>query len=170
MEKLTTREKQVLLELLNNARLSDQEIARRIKTSRPTVVKIRKRLEKKGIISNYTANLDFEKMGMNVSAITFYRWNDFSRKKEMDNNIKYLKKHPSVIFYSFGQGIGSMTMVIISLHEKLADYEDFWKEIQEKGGQDIHEVEVFISSLNAMFKVYDLKSPFICNVAEKLKT
>ena len=60
MKNLSTREKQVLSELLKNCKISDQEIARRLKTSRPTIFKIRERLEKKGIIKGYVTLVDFE--------------------------------------------------------------------------------------------------------------
>jgi len=58
MVKLTLREKQVLKELIKNCKIGDQEIARRLKTSRPTILKIRKRLEKKEIIRGYTTLID----------------------------------------------------------------------------------------------------------------
>ncbi len=62
MLKLTTRERQVLSELLKNCKTSDQEIARRLKTSRPTVLKIRKRLEEKELLKGYMPKINFEKL------------------------------------------------------------------------------------------------------------
>ena len=89
---LTSREKQVLNELLKDCKTSDQEIARRLKTSRPTIFKIRERLEKEGIIRKYTAKLDYEKMGYDVEVIIEIRVSkgrllDVEKKIAMDPNV-----------------------------------------------------------------------------------
>ncbi|MEM4261401.1 MAG: Lrp/AsnC family transcriptional regulator [Candidatus Diapherotrites archaeon] len=63
MEKMTKRELQTLLEILKEGRVSDQEIARRLKTSRPSIAIIRKKLEEKGIILGYYPIIDFKKIG-----------------------------------------------------------------------------------------------------------
>ena len=78
MVNLTPREKQVLTELLRNCKISDQEIARRLKTSRPTIFKIRERLEKKGVIKGYVPLIDFGKLNLNLQAVILYRWRDYS--------------------------------------------------------------------------------------------
>lgn len=160
MEKLTKRENQVLLELLKDARISDQEIGRRIGTSRPTVIKIRKRLEK-SYIKKYAAAVNFYDIGLEVMATTFFRWDDFSKKKEMNAVFSYIKQLPFVIRFSSGVGMGSMTMIIVSVHEDFKEYELFWEKLQEKGGDNIREVQAFISSTKEMYKKYDHSSVFI---------
>lgn len=167
MADLSPRETDVLKELLSNARVTDQEIARKIKTSRPTVAKIRKRLEKRGIITGYATYTCLDKVGLQINAITIYRWNDFSRKKELNDNIKYIKAlHPVVMFIK-GGGIGSKTNVIISIHENLRMYELFVLDLQEKWGQNVHDVEVFLSSIDGVYKSYDISEPVISKLSRK---
>ncbi|MGV8172369.1 MAG: Lrp/AsnC family transcriptional regulator [Candidatus Woesearchaeota archaeon] len=166
MESMTSRERQILLELIKNARTSDQEIARRIGTSRPTVLKIRRRLEKK-YIKNYSATIDFSDLGLNVIATTFFRWDDFSKKKEMKRVFDYIRKLPFVIRFCNGVGMGSMTMIIVSVHVDFREYERFYEDLQEEGGDNIREAQAFISSTKDMYKKYDNSSVLIKRILEQ---
>lgn len=160
MKDINTREKQVLLELFKNARISDQEMARKIGTSRPTILKIRKRLEQR-YIKRYMAIVDFNDMGLEVIATTFFRWDDFSKKKEMKAVFDYIKRLPYVIRFCSGVGMGSMTMIIVSVHEDFREYELFYEKIQEEGGDNIREAQAFLSSTKDMYKRYDTSSVLI---------
>jgi len=146
MVNLTLREKQVLNELLKNCKTSDQEIARRLKTSRPTIFKIRERLEKQGIIKGYTPIIDFEKLNLHLQSVILYRWRDYSKIKELENNIKFIKSLPEVILFIKGEGIGSKTDLIISVHEDLKDYEGFIRKLKYEWKDNVENVEVFLSS------------------------
>jgi len=65
---LTKNDKKVLSMLIDNAKMSDSEIASKIKISPQGVRKIRKKLEKSYIIE-YRTVLDYVKVGINVFAI-----------------------------------------------------------------------------------------------------
>lgn len=60
----------VLRELLRDARLSFREIARRIGVSSGTVASRVRELEGSGVIKKYTVQLDHERMGYELTAIT----------------------------------------------------------------------------------------------------
>jgi DNA-binding Lrp family transcriptional regulator len=59
----------ILRELMDDARLSYNEIARRISVSVGTVAMRIRNLEKQGVIKGYSVILDAEKLGYNVNAI-----------------------------------------------------------------------------------------------------
>ena len=59
----------ILRELVDDARLSCNEIARRIGVAVGTVVTRIRNLEKEGVIKGYSAILDAEKIGYDVTAI-----------------------------------------------------------------------------------------------------
>lgn len=63
--KLKDNEKELLNALIENGKASDVEIAKKLKISPQAIGKIRKKLEKDGIIEGYCANLNFEKLGIN---------------------------------------------------------------------------------------------------------
>ena len=60
----------ILKEYLEDSRRSYREIARKIKVSPGTVMSRIKDLEEKGIITKYTAQLDHEKLGYDMTVIT----------------------------------------------------------------------------------------------------
>ncbi len=166
--KLTRREKGVLVELIKNGKISDQEIARRLKTSRPTVVKVRKRLEEKGIVKNYTTIVDFEKVGLNVQSIILYRWKDYSRSEELEKIIKFIKAQDEVILFVKGEGVGGKTDLIISVHKDLREYESFIRKLKYEWKDYVETVEVFLSSVDGIFKGYDLASPILTKIEDKI--
>lgn len=168
MVNLTLREKQVLTELIKNCKTSDQEIARKLKTSRPTILKIRKRLEKKGIIKGYTSLIDFEKIGLNLQAVILYRWKDYSKSEELESTVKFTKNLPEVILFVKGEGVGSKTDLIISVHEDLKDYEKFIRKLKYQWRDNVENVDVFLSSVDGIFKNYDFSSPIISKISEKI--
>jgi DNA-binding Lrp family transcriptional regulator len=168
MEKLTTREKQVLTELLKNCKIPDQEIAKRLKTSRPTIFKIRERLEKKGIIKGYFPMIDFEKINLNLQAVILYRWKDYSKTIELEKTVKFIKSLPEVIFFVKGEGMGSKTDLIISIHEDIKDYERFIRKLKYEWKDNIENVEVFLSSIEGVPKGYDLASPVLQKINEEI--
>jgi DNA-binding Lrp family transcriptional regulator len=60
----------ILAELLRDSRLSFREIARRVGSSVGTVLSRVRRMEEAGVIKGYTAILDHEKLGYQLTAIT----------------------------------------------------------------------------------------------------
>lgn len=72
---LTRNEKRVLSMLLDDARVNDSEIAKKIKLSPQGVRKIRLKLEK-NYISQYRTIINYEKLGIRVFAIAQMRIKD----------------------------------------------------------------------------------------------
>jgi len=60
----------VLRELLRDARLSYREVARRVGVSSGTVASRVKTLEEDGVIKKYTVQVDHERLGYELTAIT----------------------------------------------------------------------------------------------------
>jgi len=168
MVNLTSREKQVLNELLKDCKTSDQEIARRLKTSRPTIFKIRERLEKEGIIKRYIPVIDFEKLNLHLQSAILYKWRDYSKTKELENTVKFIKALPEVILFVKGEGIGSKTDLIISIHEDLKNYERFIRKLKYYWKDNVENVGVFISSIDGISKGYGLASPALQKINEKV--
>lgn len=168
MKNLTFREKQVLTELIKNCKISDQEIARKLKTSRPTIFKIRKRLEKEGIIKGYFAIIDFQKLNLGIHAVILYRWKDYSRAKELERIINFIKSLPEVVLFVKGEGVGGKTDLIASLHKDLRDYEEFIRKLKYEWKDNAENVEVFLSSIEGISKCYDLSSPSLNAITEKV--
>ncbi|MEM2214053.1 MAG: Lrp/AsnC family transcriptional regulator [Candidatus Nezhaarchaeales archaeon] len=67
--KLDEIDKAILRELVNDARISFREIAKRIGVSTATVASRVKRMEEEGVIKGYTTVVDAEKLGYDVAAL-----------------------------------------------------------------------------------------------------
>ncbi len=63
-------DKKIIEELLANARQSHREIAKKIGISVGTVVTRTKKMEEEGLINGYTAILDHEKLGYDLTVVT----------------------------------------------------------------------------------------------------
>ena len=67
---LDETDRQVLTEVLRDSRQSYREIARRIDVSPGTVVSRVRNMEEKGVIKKFTAKVDFEKLGYDLTVVT----------------------------------------------------------------------------------------------------
>jgi DNA-binding Lrp family transcriptional regulator len=112
-------ELQLITELMKNSRRSDRELGRAMNISQPTVTRIRRKLEREGVIKEYTMVPDFRKLGYNLMAIVFFKLartlsteelkalHDASRKIEQENPRAYLfvmngfglEKHVAMVAY-----------------------------------------------------------------------
>ncbi|MCK4491489.1 MAG: winged helix-turn-helix transcriptional regulator, partial [Candidatus Altiarchaeales archaeon] len=85
--KLIRNEKGVLKFLIENGRVSDKEISRKLDITSQAVGKIRRKLEASGIIKGYSTIVDYEKLGINVMAIALFKFTPESRKTLREEDI-----------------------------------------------------------------------------------
>jgi len=157
------REREVLIELLKNCKMSDRQLARKLNTSQSTITRTRKRLEKK-IIKSYTALPDFSKLNVNLASVTFGKCNR-SKKDILECLGSLSDKHPRIIFVGEGEGMGK-TCMIVSLQKDFSDYTKFTREFRSwcKGIKDAS--ESFLISTKDSFQWFDL-SKTVGNLLEE---
>jgi DNA-binding Lrp family transcriptional regulator len=71
-------------ELMKNSRRSDRELSKVLGISQPTVTRLRTRLEREGVIKEYTVIPDFRKIGYHLLGLTFIRLKRTLSPKEVD--------------------------------------------------------------------------------------
>ncbi len=148
------REKEVLLELLKNAKISDRKLAQKLDTSQSTVTRIRKRLEKK-IIKLYVALPDFSKLNINLASVTFGKCT--RPKKDIITCMeKFAEKNSRIIYAGGGEGMGKSCM-IVSLHRDFTGYTKFSREFRSwcEGIKDA--AESFLIPTKDSFQTFDLR-------------
>jgi len=95
----TKNEKEIIRLLLDNGRITDIEMAGKLKISAQAVGKIRKKLEDNGIIEGYSCNLNFKKMGIGMLCVCMLKLkNKFYETIENHNVKEFLKNIPTSIF------------------------------------------------------------------------
>jgi DNA-binding Lrp family transcriptional regulator len=125
-------ELKLICALMKNGRRSDRELAKAIGSSQPTVSRMIKKLEKEGIIKEYTMIPDFHKLEFEIAAITFIRFRkDLSEeeRKELRNYSREAAKgrNGAILMAVDGMGLG-YDQVFISFHE---DYTSYAKSLSE---------------------------------------
>ena len=70
-EELKKIEIRIIAELMKNSHRSDRQIAQALGVSQPTVSRTIKKLEKEGIIKEYTMIPDFRRLGYQLMALAF---------------------------------------------------------------------------------------------------
>jgi Lrp/AsnC family transcriptional regulator, leucine-responsive regulatory protein len=94
----TKHEKEIIKLLLENGRMTDMDIAGKLKISAQAVGRTRKKLEDNGVIEGYSCSLNFEKMGINIFCLCLIQLkNKFYKDKKNHEAIKFLKNIPAVI-------------------------------------------------------------------------
>jgi len=138
---------QLLRELLKNSKRSDRELAKTLKVSQPTITRTRRKLEKNGLIRDYTIIPDFRKMGFEILALTFVKMRpDILIGETREKAKEFAAKFPNVTFASSGQGLG-MTGVIISLHKNYTEYHRQLSMLRVELRDVTEDIESFIVSI-----------------------
>lgn len=131
-------------ELLRNSRKSDREIAKKLRISQPTVSRMRKTLEREGVIQEYTIVPDLTKLGYEIAAISFVKAK--VRTEYLERAKKWVMKHPNILLMAKAEGAGK-NAVMISLHKNYTEYSRFVTETQVDWQDDIETYDTLLISL-----------------------
>ena len=155
MTKLKDIDFKIIFGLMENSKISDRELAKRIGFSQPTVSRKRTKLEREGLLE-YTAIPDFKKLGFQIMVFSFSKWTpealaELLPKEEFIKQVqKFFSRFPNVIFATTGgSGLGGMDSASISVHKDFDDYTKFMKEIKKEWGKNVAAFDSFISSLGS---------------------
>jgi DNA-binding Lrp family transcriptional regulator len=145
-------ELRLIAELMRNSRRSDRELARALRVSQPTVTRIKRRLEKEGIIREYTMIPDFKKLGYQIMGITFMGKGETEKKEqkvELRRAVVELEeKNPYASLMAVnGIGLGKGRM-FITLYKNYSAYTEAMQITKGLPHVDAENVESFLVDLN----------------------
>lgn len=145
-------ELRLVAELMKNSRRNDRELAKAIGASQPTVSRTIAKLEKEGVLKEYTVIPDFAKLGYQIMAFTFFNLRKSltpaevleARKRAKDD----MRAAPSeMVIFQRGLGLDHDD-VVVSFHRDYSDYLEFRKLSERYAFLDIGNTESFIVDLN----------------------
>jgi len=110
--KLDLKDKKILTILDENARLSNSQIAKKVKLSKPAVEYRLKRFEKNKIIFAYYSVIDFTKLGYSQYKI-YFKFQDITLENEK-NIINYWNKDNNSIWVAQIRGKWDLTVSILA--------------------------------------------------------
>lgn len=145
----------LIKELTLNSRQSDREISKKLKITQPTISRIRKKLEKEGIIEKYTLIPNLEKIGVEFVSFVNLEWKDYSQIEKMKEFNNFLKYDKRVLFSGSGEGFDGKTKMIITFHQNYRSYENFLKELRANWKDYIEGMDSFIISSNNIITNFD---------------
>jgi DNA-binding Lrp family transcriptional regulator len=142
----------LVIELLKNSHRSDRELAKALRVSQPTISRTREKLEKQGMIKEYTIIPDYPQLGFEIMSITFTKMKGTFSKEILDNLRKRarntISEYPSaLIFGDTGMGC-SADYVAIAFHKNYSEYNEFMRDIKQFPSLNIDATKSFIIDLH----------------------
>lgn len=144
-------ELKLIAELMKNSRRSDRDIARRLGVSQPTITRVRNKLEKEGLIKEYTVIPDFEKLGFEILAFTFVKLGRQLSSKEIENARKLAaqklnENHGEIVMLERGNGLG-YDGILASYHENYTEYLQLIDWLKQFDFLELDRIESFMVNL-----------------------
>jgi len=144
-------ERRLISELMKNSRRSDRELAKAVGVSQPTVSRTIAKLEKDGVLREYTVIPDFNKLGYHLCALTFANFETPTDLEAMGKLIeeygKRLAEIPQAVMIERGLGEGA-NGVVVSFHENYSGYMEFLRWLKQFGSLSKYELHSFIIDLD----------------------
>jgi len=146
-------ERRLIVELMKNSRRSDRELAKAIGCSQPTVSRMIKRLEKKGIIKEYTMIPDFRQLGYQIMGVSFFKTGETDEKEDKAELRKAVvaveQKNPyASLMAVYGEGLAKRTM-FITFYKDYAAYADAMRVTRQLPHVNAESLESFVVDLNS---------------------
>jgi len=144
--KFTKNEKFVLKSLIDNGRVCDTEIAKKLKISVQAVRKIRKKFEDNNLIKKYSAIINYEKLGIKAFAIVQLKITERGLKEKVD-----LFDSLNIIG-SFKLPETNITNILITGFKSLEELDDYFEKLKKKYSGYIEIQKMNIFSNNGLMK------------------
>lgn len=130
--KLTDNQKKTLTLLLEDGRMTDTAIAKKLGITKQAVGRIREKLEKKKVIKKYTAELDYERLGIHTFAIVLASLTDEWLKMGELEATEHLVSDPNITKV-FRVPRGEITHILVYAFKNLTELETYFQKPQKKG-------------------------------------
>jgi DNA-binding Lrp family transcriptional regulator len=149
---LKDTEVKLIAELMKNSRRSDREIAKATGVSQPTVSRIIKRLEKEGIIEEYTIIPNFKRLGYQIMGVSFYGRGEPSKEEEREEltkaAVEFERKNPHASLMAVnGMGLNKGRM-FITLYTDYSSYTKAMQSAKMLPHMETETLESFLVDLN----------------------
>ena len=156
-------ELKLISELMKNSRRSDRELAKQLRVSQPTVTRLRSKLEKEGIIKEYTMIPDFAKIGYEIMGITSLNVNvdPHAGLNEMRKATIEAEKNNPHAGLTIVNCIGSKkNRVFIDFYRDYAAYTNVVKQVKRFPYADVESIETMMVDLKdeANFRILSMSA------------
>jgi len=144
-------ELRLISELMKNSRRSDRQLAKTLGVSQPTVSRLIKKLEKDGVVREYTMIPDFHKLGYEIMGITSIASHEqpskegFSEIRRMTSEVE--KSHPHASLMAVSGTNHNKNRLFITLYEDYSAYAEAMRLTRQLSFADVDSLESFLVNL-----------------------
>ena len=143
-------EYKIAAELMRNSRRSDREIAKIVGVSQPTVSRIMERLEKNGVIREYTMIPDFGKLGYQLMGITFFKLGGTGEEAEkaLRKRGDELDRQKDFASLMVVEGLGvTRDRAFVTLYKDYSEYLETVRSVKQLPGINVESMVTFLVDL-----------------------
>ena len=145
-------ELRLISELMKSSCRSDRELAKAMGVSQPTVSRIKAKLQKEGVISEFTIIPDFRKLGYHLFALTFFSWKRGLTAEQMEEaRTSALERSSSVpsnvVLIERGIGL-NYDSFMASFHRSYGSYTELVKHLKTSPYIDFSRMDSFLVNLD----------------------
>lgn len=150
--KLTRNEQTVLRKIIEQSKIPDLEIAKKMGLSQQAIFKIRHKLEQVGIIKGYMPIIDFKKIGIQTLVVLGIKFTQYVWEKYSENQIsERIRKIPQVITAYRIPESGISHLLVMGFRD--AEQKDrYLMKLQTKYSKGIEIVHVYPFSVDRIIK------------------
>jgi DNA-binding Lrp family transcriptional regulator len=150
--KFTKNEKIVLKKIIEQSRIPDLEIAKKMGLSQQAIFKIRHKLESLGVIKGYMPIIDYKKIGVETLVVvslklTSYIWEKYS-EEEISERIRRI---PQVIT-AYRIPESSISHLLVMGFKSVDDKDRYLMKLQNKYSKEVEIVHVYPFSVDRIIK------------------
>lgn len=147
--KITKKTLELISELTKNAKKSDRDIAKTLGISQPTVTRMRKKLEDKKYITDYTTILDLSKLGFEIVSFIFFKTKKTGGKKTKDAAHEIIRSNPYILYAGFGSGLHGQDTMLVCIHKDFTEYTKCIEEFKRKWQDNIDHLDSFLVAIKS---------------------
>jgi DNA-binding Lrp family transcriptional regulator len=150
-EPLKDIELRLISELMKHSRRSDRELAKVMRVSQSTVTRARKRLEKTGVIREYTIIPDFCALGYNIMGATRFELRGepaHEKTKETRQKVIDAEDSPRINLIA-AEGMGrEHNSLFVNFYESYSDYDEAINLLRQARVVNFNQIDTFLVDLN----------------------
>ena len=166
--KIDTRDKKILSLLDENSRYSSNQIAKKVRLSKPAVIHRIKNLEKKGIILNYYAAIEVTKLGYSQYKL-YFKFQNATLEDEKKIIDYWIRQNSSVWVAST---TGKWNLAVSILSKSNHEFGKTLGKFMETYGNQVLEKEVLLTEYSPIYSrdyLLPIKSKsFVYGIPEKI--
>jgi DNA-binding Lrp family transcriptional regulator len=157
----------VISELMKNSRRSDRDLAKAIGVSQPTVSRTIKKLEKEGVLREYTAIPDFTKIGFKIMSVELAKVKGPISEQELEKTRRQvlqplMKESSTTIIGLSGTGCNA-DKITAAFHEDYSAYTKYRHKLEQHPLIGINELHSFLIDLTEKNQFLPLTFSFLAD-------